>query len=417
MSFQQGLSGLNGASKTLEAIGNNIANANTAGFKSSQVQFADVYANSLSGGGTSSVGIGTKVSQISQQFTQGNVSSSNNPLDMAINGNGFFGLRGTDGTPLYSRNGQFKLDQDGNIVNSSGAQLLGFAANDQGVIPPGAQASPLVIDLTRGSPPEATNTLKIAVNLDSRESIPTVAFNPANPTAGGFNSASSATVYDTKGVPHVIQNYYRKTAAGWEVYVQSDVVIPPATTPANAVLAGTLAFNTDGELTTAQPFPAPVGFALDPTGGALTPMNIRLDFTNTTEFGSAFSVNGLSQDGYAAGRLASYSIDSGGNIFGRYSNGQSQVLGQVVLYTFANPNGLQPLGNNTWGATFTSGAAVSNAPGKGDAGVLQASAVEDSNVDMTAELVNMITAQRVYQANAQTIKTQDQVLQTLVNLR
>ncbi|WP_151636369.1 flagellar hook protein FlgE [Noviherbaspirillum aerium] len=413
MSFQQGLSGLNAASKTLEAIGNNIANTNTAGFKSSQVQFADVYANSLTGGGSQN-GIGTKVAGISQQFTQGNISGTNNPLDMAVNGNGFFKLQGTDGVPVYSRNGQFTLDRVGNIVNSSGAQLMGYLPNAAGTIGAGERTKtfPLKIDLSADSPPNPTSELTTAVNLDSRETQPAVAFDPAVRAAGTYNSASSATVYDSKGVPHVMETFYVKQNApapsgSWNVFARMD-------TETTARQISTLTFNADGSFNTqtdAAPMPT------FPGASGANPISIDFDFSKSTEFGVAFSVNSINQNGFAPGQLSSYSIDSSGTIFGRYSNGQSKVLGQVVLSTFPNPNGLQPLGNNVWQSTFASNDAVENQPGEGDNGVIQSSAVEDSNVDMTAELVNMITAQRVYQANAQTIKTQDQVLQTLVNLR
>ncbi|NEX62678.1 flagellar hook protein FlgE [Noviherbaspirillum galbum] len=428
MSFQQGLSGLNGASKTLETIGNNLANSNTAGFKSSQVQFADMYANSLSGSGAASVGIGTQVSRIAQQFTQGNINASTNPLDMAINGNGFFGVQMPDGSQAFSRNGQFQLDQSGFVVTATGQKLMGYVKSASG----SEQIQPLVIDMTKGYDPKATVGVSMALNLDSRNTVPTTTFDPANPTAGGFNSTSSCTVYDSKGVPHVVQAYFVKAADGWDVYAQSDVVIPPATAPDAAQLlttstARSLTFDQGGKLTTTMS-PAPtLTFQLDPASGAtgadaadagLNQMTVKLDFTNTTEYGAPFSVNGLAQNGgYSAGRLSGFSIGSDGTVLGRYTNGQTQSLGQVALYGFRNVNGLQPVGNNTWVPTSPSDAGAANKPGTGGLGVIQSASIEESNVDMTAELVNMITAQRVYQANAQTIKTQDQVLQTLVNLR
>jgi flagellar hook protein FlgE len=403
MSFQQGLSGLNAAAKNLDVIGNNISNATTVGFKQSQAQFADVYANSLTGSGGSQVGIGTKVAQIAQQFTQGNISSSNNPLDIAINGGGFFRME-SNGEITYQRNGQFQLDRMGSIVNASGAQLTGYTANSSGVLSTG---SPSALSInTADLAPQITSGVNALINLDSRSDIPaTTPFDMNDPTS--FNDSTAVSVYDSLGNAHTLQTYFVKTAPGsWDVYASSDGV---SLTPA---LVGSLGFDGNGVLNTAMP----LNISVPVTSGATTPFPVALDFTGTTQFGSTFSVNSLNQDGYASGRLAGFSIGADGLVMGRYTNSQTALLGQVVLANFANPNGLQPLGNNMWAETAASGAALVGSPNSGSLGVLQSSAVEDSNVDMTAELVNLITAQRVYQANAQTIKAQDTVLQTLVNL-
>ncbi len=402
MSFQQGLSGLNAAAKNLDVIGNNVANSGTVGFKQSQTQFADVYANSLTGAGGSQVGIGVQLATVAQQFTQGNITSTNNPLDIAINGGGFFRMD-TNGEINYQRNGQFQLDRNGYIVSSSGSYLTGYTANASGVLSTGAPA-PLFINTT-DLPPQVTGDITSVLNLDSTKSaLPAAGFNMNDPTT--FHNSTSVSIYDSLGNAHTLQTYYVKTAAGaWSVFGSVD--------GAASTAVGTLNFGTDGALTTAMPLTTSVAV----TTGAATPFNVNIDFTGTTQFGSAFSVNKLTQDGYTSGRLAGFSVGDDGVIQGRYTNGQSAVLGQVVLASFANPNGLQPLGNNMWAETATSGAPLVGPPDTGSLGVLQSSAVEDSNVDLTAELVNMITAQRVYQANAQTIKAQDAVLQTLVNLR
>ena len=401
MSFQQGLSGLNAAAKNLDVIGNNVSNAGTVGFKQSQAQFADVYANSLTGSGGSNIGIGTKVAVVAKQFTQGNITATNNPLDIAINGGGFFRMD-NNGETNYQRNGQFQLDRMGFIVSASGAKLTGYTANASGVLSTGSPA-PLSIN-TADLVPQITTEVNAVLNLDSSSAVPAGAFNMNDPAT--FNNSSAVSVYDSLGNAHTLQTYYVKTAAGtWDVHASTD--------GGAASLVGTLNFDTSGALTT--PMPLPVSVAV--TTGAVTPYSVNVDFTGTTQFGSAFSVNTLNQDGFTSGRLAGFNIGPDGTILGRYTNGQSAVLGQVVLASFSNPNGLQPLGNNMWAETATSGAALVGPPDSGSLGVLQSSAVEDSNVDLTAELVNMITAQRVYQANAQTIKTQDAVLQTLVNLR
>ena len=402
MSFQQGLSGLNAAAKNLDAIGNNVANANTVGFKQSQAQFADVYANSLTGAGGSQVGIGVKVSQVAQQFTQGNITATNNPLDMAINGGGFFRMD-NGGEVTYQRNGQFQLDRMGFIVNPTGAQLTGYMANASGVLSTGAPTA-LSIN-TADLVPQVTTAANAVLNLDSSSAVPAVSpFNMNDPTT--FNNSTALSVYDSLGNSHTVQTFYVKTAPGaWDVQASMD--------GGASFLAGSLTFNASGALTSGSPITIPT----QPVTTGASPLGFTIDFAGTTQFGATFSVNTLNQDGYTSGRLAGFNIGADGMIQGRYTNGQSAVLGQVVLASFANPNGLQQLGNNLWSETATSGTPLVGAPDSGNLGVLQSSAVEDSNVDLTAELVNMITAQRVYQANAQTIKAQDALLQTLVNLR
>jgi flagellar hook protein FlgE len=408
MSFESGLSGLNAASKNLDAIGNNVANANTVGFKSGMVQFADVYANSLNNSGGSKLGIGTRVAGVAKQFTQGNISTTSDPLDIAINGNGFFRMS-NNGTVTYARNGEFNLDKDGYIVNVSGARLTGYAANASGSI---ASGSPVELHIdTTALPPQITSKLDAQLNLNSGLSAPTTTpFDPTDPDS--YNNATSATVYDSLGNSHVLQTFYVRTAGGWNVYATSDdVPLLNTASPATSVIAS-LTFGTNGLLTS----PGTGTAAIVGTNGAAN-FTVAIDYTSTTQYGSAFSVNSLEPDGYASGRLSGFTTGADGIVLGHYTNGKSAVLGQVVLANFANPNGLQPLGNNLWAETADSGTPLVGAPGSSNLGALQSSATEDSNVDLTAELVNMITAQRTYQANAQTIKTEDQIMQTLVNLR
>lgn len=411
MSFQQGLSGLNAASKSLEVIGNNVSNSNTVGFKQSQAQFADVFANSLTGGGASQIGIGTKVAKVQQEFTQGNITSSNNPLDIAINGGGFFRMS-DNGTVTYTRNGQFQLDKQGFIVNSEGKNLTGYTMTN-GVLSTGSPAN-LQIS-TADLAPSATTAVTGLFNLDSRDAnLVSANFDPADPTT--YHHSTSANVYDSLGNSHVMQNFFVKTAAGtWDVFTTADGVPTAYTPPAAPVATANMVFNGTGVGPTITPAVPTVNIPV--TTGATSPLNVTLDFSQSTQFGSGFSVNSLSQDGYTSGRLSGFNFSADGTIVGRYTNGQSATLGQVALANFTNPNGLQSLGNNAWAETADSGPSLVGVPNTGGFGILQSNAVEDSNVDLTAELVNMITAQRVYQANAQTIKTQDQVLQTLVNLR
>lgn len=405
MSFQQGLSGLNAASKNLDVIGNNVANTNTVGFKQSQAQFADVFANSLSGGGGNQAGIGVKVADIAQQFSQGSITASNNSLDIAINGSGFYRLS-DQGVISYTRNGQFHPDKDGYIVSSTGMRLTGYSANASGQITAG---SPSDLRISSADlPPRATTLVNTGVNLDMRETAPSVSpFNSADPTT--YNSFVPMPIHDSLGNASTVSTYFVKTAANtWDVFGTSEGTALNGGAP-----LGTLNFLSNGSL---DPSVTPFTVTKTVTTGADNVV-FDLDFTGTTQFGSSFGLNSMVEDGYASGRLIGFDVGADGMLQGSYSSGKFLTLGQVVLANFANPQGLQLQGNNTWVESTTSGTPLLGTPKTGGLGVLQSGAVEDSNVELTSELVNMITAQRVYQANAQTIKTQDQLLQTLVNLR
>lgn len=403
MGFQQGLSGLSGAQHALDATSNNVANAGTVGYKLAGAQFADVFAASLTGAGGNQIGIGTAINQVAQQFTQGNITVTNNPLDVAINGSGFFRMSDV-GTISYTRNGQFLVDKSGYIVNAQGLRLTGYGATSTGTIVPGTPGD-LQIQ-TSDIAPRMSTASNIVLNLDSRSTQPaTGTFSTADPSS--FTSSTSQSVFDSKGNPHTFSLYFVKTATAgqWDMYSSLDGSAPGAATA--------LGFDSGGLLTTGMPLAQ--SFAL--TNGATTPLAFTLDMSGSTEFGNAFGVNQMIQDGYTSGRLSGISISGDGIVQGRYSNGQASNLGQIVLVNFNNPNGLLALGGNQWAETPDSGQALLGTPNTGSLGALQSAAVEESNVDLTSELVNMITQQRNYQANAQSIKTQDQMLQTLVNLR
>ena len=438
MSFQQGLSGLNAASKNLDVIGNNIANSGTFGAKGARAEVADVYAAALNGAGQNQVGIGTSLQSVAQQFTQGNITTTENPMDLAINGGGFFQVSDGVNPTQYSRNGQFKVSKDGFIVNNDGLKLMGYPANGAGVIQPGT-AQPLSLP-TGGIPPAVTTKVDMEFNLDSRLKMTA----PSAGTGTGmdlkdsttYNNATSMTVYDAKGQDVAVTFYFQKAATAadgsdtWNVYATANG------TPFDTDSSGAaIALDANGNPTT--PYTT---MTFPPTGGSPTipsaaiSMNIpastsargystlaitgiQLDMSGATENGSSFAVTNLTQDGYAPGQLTGISVSNDGTVLARYSNGQSKPAGQVELATFRNPQGLQAMGGNVWNRTVSSGDPVVGVPGDGNMGALQSGALEESNVDLTAELVNMVTAQRAYQANAQTIKTQDQVLQTIVNLR
>ena len=645
MGFQQGLAGLHVAAKSLEVIGNNIANTSVAGFKASVVQFGDLYAQSLTGasGAGVQVGLGSLIQSVSQKFSQGNITNTNNPMDIAIQGPGFFRMD-DNGVITFSRNGQFHIEKDGSLTNASGDKVTGYSASPTGHI---NQTAPAPI-LIPPSPitPNTTTTMKLDVNLNSAaKMVDPAVFDAANPAT--YTNSTSGTVFDSIGGQHTVTMYFLKegstnsTAAtvpttftdissgitingqpvnGFIVAGTGSAVkqgnaiaaainassIPGVTasadylgkvsvrstmnplhiqlngseaTPATTGLNGTSTDTTytvdgkwttfvtvDGALTstasngsvaavpttltnitagdiiingigigsvtagataalqgsaiatvinakrisgdlpgvtatsdavgkvtvtsTSNPLhiqltgtataantglvgaslegnyrsgsstgvtftnpsgtPNPFGngqIDFDPTGvitgltsatpislsvdltaiglaqnpivsnSATTPLNFTLDLEDATAFANPFSVSRLVQDGYSSGRLANFAIGDDGIIMGHYSNGQTKALGQVVLANFDNVNGLTSDGANQWSETFASGAAIINTPGTGSVGNLQSAALEDSNVDLTSMLVEMITNQRIYQANAQTIKTQDQILQTMVNLR
>ncbi len=428
MSFQQGLSGLAASSKNLEVIGNNIANANTFGSKVSRAEFNDYYAAALTGASNTSIGIGTQLSAVAQQFTQGSITATENPLDLAINGRGFFQVQDADGVTSYSRNGQFKLDREGFIVNNQGLMLKGYPADNTGQVQPGL-AVPLQMP-TAGIAPQATTSLMLEANLDATKPV---TVNSAAPLvnfadADTYSGTTSLTVYDAKGTPVALTFYFQRASVyseadgtdnQWNVYMTANGnTIAGADDAPDPVY--TLVFPGDGSAPTdpVDPIAIDIPELVDRNGVTSLPIaGLSVDLTGLTQYGSPFGVTDVTQDGFSAGSLVAIGIETDGVVTARYSNGQSKPAGQIEIANFRNPQGLQAVGDNLWLRTYVSGEPVVGPPGEGNLGVLQAGALEESNVDLTAELVNMITAQRVYQANAQSIKTQDQVLQTLVNLR
>lgn len=417
MSFQQGLSGLNASSKSLEVIGNNVANANTVGAKASRAEFGDLYAGAIA---QRSIGIGVNLQAVTQQFTQGNISTSSNPLDLAINGNGFFEVYNGSQT-VYTRDGQFQADKDGFITTNTGLKLVGYPAAKDGTIQPGG-AVPLQLP-TGGVPPNPTTSNKIEMNLDSRKATTLPATGPQIDfgNAKTYNDATSVTVFDGKGQDVALTYFFQKSSTdNWNVYATANGTSVKSDASGNPLPVTSIAFAPNGgkPIAPTGPVTLDIPSSSNAAGASTLPIDgVALDLTSATQFGAGFGVTNLSQDGYAAGQLTGVSVENSGVVMATYSNGQAKPAGQLELATFRNPQGLTPLGGNTWARSFTSGDPTVGTPGTGNLGKLQAGAVEESNVDLTGELVNMITAQRFYQANAQTIKTQDQVLQTLVNLR
>jgi len=405
MPFRTALSGLNAASAELRIIGNNVANAGTTGFKQSRAEFADIFATSNLGVTANAIGTGVRVSSVSQQFTQGNIGFTDNNLDLAISGQGFF-IMNDNGTNAYTRSGALGVDRNGFVVNNQQQQLTIFQADVNGNIT--GATGPLQLDRSDIAP-AATTTVDVQANLDASAPIipAATAFNITD--ASSYTNSTSLTMFDSLGSPHLSTMYFRKTADNaWDVRQFVDGAQVNTGAPAGEAIT----FDPAGAITSGSP----TSMTFTPSGGAAA-MTVNVDYNNTSQYGSPFSVNSLSQDGFATGRLSGIDISTTGVITSRFTNGQSRTLGQIAIATFNNSQGLRQLGDTAWAETFDSGSPLVGGPGTGAAGLIESGALEGSNVDLTAELVNMITAQRNFQANAQVISTADTVTQTIINIR
>lgn len=423
MPFRIALSGLDSASTDLQVTGHNIANSATSGFKQSRAEFADIYASSIQDVSTTTAGGGVRVTRVAQQFSQGSLNFTSNNLDMGLNGEGFFRMHSAGGDVSFTRSGAFTADRDGYVVNHASDRLQVYE-------PVGTSLTDFntgsTVDLqlpTLSGTPQSTGAIDSAVNLSSAEVAPVPAFDPT--VATSFNHSTSTTVYDSLGAPHTISMYYVKTATPGEWTMNA--YMPHGTTGVNTqVGTGTLQFDSSGSLTgpatgvvSLTGLAATLGLATEDGqfGSTALPDQIDMDFSSATQFGSAFSVNNLTQDGFAAGRLSGVDIDASGIVFARFTNGQSSALGKVALAKFNNPQGLRQLGDTSWSETFTSGDVQMGEAGTSSFGLIQSGALENSNVDIAEQLVNLITAQRNFQANAQVITTADTVTQTIINIR
>lgn len=511
MSFNIGLSGLRAAAKDLNVTGNNIANAGTVGFKQSRAEFADVYASTVLGTGKNQQGSGVVLGNVSQLFQQGNINYTMNPLDLAINGNGFFQVS-NNGALSYTRAGFFGTDQDGFIVDNYGYNLQGYTVNASDQLEKGKVGNLQIRSASQD--PKATGEMRQSFNLNAASNVPTNApFTTNDPTT--YNDSTATNVYDSQGNAHTFSQYFVKTGPNnWAMHVLIDGAHPHAgvanlaadnevkqggATP-NSILAAALGalepsdFRTkmDTELTpmlgqtpaptneemlaaivrvgSSSPITMNLGFdstgklqpisgIYDPSataapppgtddfwvlnqdgtvnlrqwtpsnmnegkppipianGANMSPTGMMLDLRTVSQYASNFAVTEVSQNGYTTGELADIEIDDTGLIFARYTNGQSKVQGQVILADFANPQGLKPIGKTQWAQTLSSGEPVPNPGGTGTLGLIEAGALEDSNVELSDQLVNLIVAQRNYQANAKTIETESAITQTIINLR
>jgi len=403
MPFNVALSGLNAATADLEVISNNIANVNTTGFKGSRAEFADLFAASNVGSGRTQAGSGVRLTDIAQQFSQGSIEYTSSGLDMAITGEGFFTLKNDSGY-TYTRAGNFQVDQNGNVVSPQGGFLQVYPPNGAGGFDTGSMTNLTIASMTGA--PQATDSATFNLNLPANATPPgTTPFDPNDPTS--YNQASPFTVYDSLGAAHSATVYYVNTAPGqWTANCYID---------GTSVGSQPIGFDQNGVLTT------PAGGQLNFTGftppNGAAPMDITVDMSAVTQYGDTFDPGTITQNGYAPGKVTGIDIDQNGVVSARFSNGQTKALGQLALADFENAQGLKNVGNTQWVETAQSGQVIRGAAGTGDFGAVQSGALEDSNVDLTSQLVNMIKAQRNYQANAQSISTDDKMTQTILNIR
>lgn len=417
-SFNAALSGLNANSNALNVVGNNIANANTIGFKSSSITFSDVFANSygarLNGAGNAlQIGDGVQTAAIHTNYSQGNLNESGSPLHVGVQGNGFFVVRTTDGSTAYTRAGDFTVNNRGFLVASNGAQVMGYAAQN-GAIPTGAPLSPLQIPLGRTIPPQATNEGTLRMNLNANAE-----------TGSVFHT--TMTVYDSLGEQRILDLSFTRQADG-SFQMSASLDGNPAQTTSNggSPSAGPVSFvfDSNGVLTT------PTSLSIQPDqsqlGNAVLPsIEINLRETNPdgtpgqlniTSYATESSFSVVSQDGYGAGQLEGAGVDQFGNIYGIFSNGQSRIVGQYALATFNSNEGLGRLGGNMFGETIGSGQATIGGPGTGGRGQIAGGYLEQSNVNITNEFVDLIQAQRGFQANSRVITTLNQTFQDLLQI-
>ncbi|MGH8199498.1 MAG: flagellar hook protein FlgE [Steroidobacteraceae bacterium] len=407
MSFDIALSGVDAANTDLNVVSNNIANVDTTGFKESDTEFADVYAQTQQGVASTATGNGVAVADVAQQFAQGNITTTSNNLDLALSGNGFFILSNNGGVS-YTRNGAFQVNSNGYLVDTSGDLVQGYAPLSTGGFNTG-QLSNMQLT-TAESQPKATTTATINLNLPSNATAPTdTTFSPSDPNS--YTDSTSLTVYDSLGAAHTAQLYFSKGPSSGPANTWSAQLYVDGTAVGTAQA---LTFSSSGTLTTPSNGQVAFDGYTPPTGAAA--MNMTFNFSGSTQYGDSFGVNSLQQNGYTTGSLVGINISSTGVVQANFTNGQSTTLGQLGLANFADPQGLQQVGDTQWEQSFASGAPVQGVAGGSGFGTIQSGALEDSNVDITSQLVDMITAQRAFQANAQMISTEDRLTQDVINI-
>lgn len=400
MSYEIATTGLDAVNAQLDGISNNIANAGTVGYKSETTQFSAMYA------GTQAMGV--SVSGTAQSISRGgSMVSTGNALDLGINDDGFFMMSDSAGNVTYTRAGSFITDKDGYITNAEGDHLQGYPANADGTVQTGT-----VTDLqiqTGNIPAEATSSVDFVANFDASDEVPEVTpFDPADQNS--YNDTYTTTVYDSLGDEHSFSQYFVKDDTNeWTVYYtidgSTDGVTPASTT---------LDFNEDGTLDLTNSTDGSSGqqqITFSPAGA--NPVTMSIDYSQCTQFGTAFSVTTNSADGFPSAQQNGVQVDGDGKVYATYSNGERMLQGQIVLATFPNENGLEAVSGTAWVETGESGTPLLGTPGMGSCGTLSSGMLESSNVDLTQELVSLMTAQRNYQANTKVISTDSQLDQAL----
>jgi flagellar hook protein FlgE len=416
MSFGIALSGLDAAQSDLNVTANNIANSATDGFKSSTPDFAELFAVSPQGVSNTQIGNGVQLQAVEQQFSQGDIETTGNSLDLALSGNGFFTVS-SNGAEQYTRDGSFQTNADGAVVNEAGQNLQVYPPTATGFNT--TQRVNLVIP-TGDSAPSATTTSALTLNLPAGSTAPTTTpFDPTN--ANSYNQSTSMTLYDSLGAAHTATMYFVNTGgSNWDAYEYIDG------TAVNPSAGGTptpvkLTFSSSGALTGTTDVAGgtndgAVSFGTyTPTTGAAA-MNVTYDFSSATQYGSTFGVTSVTQNGYTTGQLSGVSVSATGVVQANYTNGQSTNLGQVAIANFPDQQGLQQVANTNWVQTYQSGQPVYGAAGGAGFGNIESGSLEESNVDITQQLVNMITAQRAYQANAEMVSTENSITQTTIDI-
>lgn len=429
-----GISGLNANGLALSVIGDNIANANTIGFKASRANFGDILSQTLGGASAMQVGRGTMIIDIQKMFTQGTLETTSNPLDLAIEGDGFFVVRQLNGPTYYTRAGQFRLDKEGYVVDPNGYRLQAYQMDATGSVT-GEIGDVYLAGLM--SDPSATNKISMQMNLDSRDDIPSAPWTPPSgtnlPASNTYNFSTAITIYDSQGNPHLVYTYFRKIAQNtWEAHVvyndsatgtnYVEVDFDSSTTGVQPI---TLSFNTDGALSdvyvTTPHVPPNPNFT--PTAslnfsswGVTSPQNVNLSFSNSTQYGSPNAVVFQTQNGYSSGNLIAVTVDQDGVVSGVFTNGQVKKVAQVVLAKFVAAHNLTKVGNNLYLESYGSGGPTYGAPGTVGVGKVYANSLESSNIDLAEEFIRMIAAQRAYQANVRVITTTDNMLNELMNI-
>ncbi|MDO6489387.1 flagellar hook protein FlgE [Colwellia sp. 4_MG-2023] len=431
MSFNIALSGLNAAQKDLDVTSNNIANVNTTGFKESRAEFVDVYATSLLSSSKTKVGDGVLTSEVAQQFSQGSIAFTTNSLDLAITGNGFFATVPDIGSleTSYTRAGEYKLNKSNFVVNSAGEYLLAFDVNSDGSSSSVAlsTASPLQIPTSSGAP-TPTSEVDIKMNLPASAEIITAPFDINDSST--FSESTASNIFDSLGQSHIVTYYFAKTADNtWDMYtaVDGDLVdIPGGPVNNGAGINGAqLVFNSSGGFTSQDPAlieTAALGGAIlnngaDPLQQIIIDFNLGVSGEEPTQWTGEFSLNGLEDDGLAVGRLTGIEIGTDGLVEATYSNGTAEALARIALVSFANEQGLTQIGGTSWKESITSGDPIAGEAGSGTFGEINSSALEQSNVNLTTELIDLISAQRNFQANSRSLEVDNDLNNTILQIR